>query len=163
MDDTVEVPLTRGSEDYEARGSRDPVAHPVDTSIAHLIWCCGMMSLVDHSNQLKRREKPEERASRLVQIRRRNLRTSSRTRVSATGAATACEPELRTIHITDNHPKSLSSRSSWRTTALCRIHLTVNCSPVSRVTSLRVVARNTSTRIVTEVISTKIVWRMTGA
>ena len=34
MNDTVEVPQTRGPEDYEARGSRDPVAHPVETSIA---------------------------------------------------------------------------------------------------------------------------------
>ena len=34
MDDTLEVPLTRGSEGSDARGSRDPVAHPVETSIA---------------------------------------------------------------------------------------------------------------------------------
>ena len=34
MDDTVEAPLTRGPEDSEPRGSRDPVAHPVETSIA---------------------------------------------------------------------------------------------------------------------------------
>ena len=34
MDDTVQIPLTRGPEDSEARGSRDPVAHPVETSIA---------------------------------------------------------------------------------------------------------------------------------
>ena len=34
MDDTLEVPLTRGPEDSEAHGSRDPVAHPVETSIA---------------------------------------------------------------------------------------------------------------------------------
>ena len=34
MDDTVEVPLTRGSEGSDARGSRDPVTHPVETSIA---------------------------------------------------------------------------------------------------------------------------------
>ena len=94
----------------------------------HLIWCCGVMSLVDYSSQLRRKGKPEERASQLVQIWQSKPRTSSRTRVSATGAATACEPELLTIHITDNHTKSLSSRSSWRTTALCRMHLAVNCS-----------------------------------
>ena len=58
---------------------------------------------------------------------RTSSRTSSRTRVSATGAATACEPELLTIHITDNHTKSQSSRSSWRTTASRRVHLAVNC------------------------------------
>ena len=34
MDDTMEVPLTRVSEESDARGSRDPVAHPVETSIA---------------------------------------------------------------------------------------------------------------------------------
>ena len=34
MDDTLEVPLTRVSEGNDARGSRDPVAHPVETSIA---------------------------------------------------------------------------------------------------------------------------------
>ena len=55
----------------------------------HLIWCCGVMSLVDYSSQLRRKGKPEERASQLVQIRQRKLRTRSRTRVSATGAATA--------------------------------------------------------------------------
>ena len=52
MDDTMEVPLTRVSEESDARGSRDPVAHPVETSIAqqtqHLTWCCGVMSLVDY-------------------------------------------------------------------------------------------------------------------
>ena len=34
MDDAVEVLLTRGLEGSEARGSRDPVTHPVETSIA---------------------------------------------------------------------------------------------------------------------------------
>ena len=34
MDDTLEVHLLRGSEGSDARGSRDPVAHPVETSIA---------------------------------------------------------------------------------------------------------------------------------
>ena len=125
MDDTLEVPLTRGSEGSDARGSRYPVAHSVETLIAqrreqHLTWCCGVMRLVDYSSQLRRKGKPEERASQLVQIRQRRLRTSSRTRVSATFAATACELELRTIHITDNHTKSQSSRSSWLPTALCR-------------------------------------------
>ena len=33
MDDTLEVPPTRGSEGSDARGSRYPVAHPVETSI----------------------------------------------------------------------------------------------------------------------------------
>ena len=52
-------------------------------------------------------------------MQRRKPRTSSRTRVSVTGAATACKPEPQTIHITDNHTKNQSSRSSWRTTVLC--------------------------------------------
>ena len=43
----------------------------------------------------------------VVQIQRRRPRTSSRTRVSETGAATACEPELLTIHIADNHTEGL--------------------------------------------------------
>ena len=34
MDDTLEAHLTRGSQGSHARGSRDPVAHPVGTSIA---------------------------------------------------------------------------------------------------------------------------------
>ena len=34
MVDTLEASLTRGSEGSDARGSRDPVAHPVETSIA---------------------------------------------------------------------------------------------------------------------------------
>ena len=34
MDDTLEVLQKRGSEGSDARGSRDPVAHPVETSIA---------------------------------------------------------------------------------------------------------------------------------
>ena len=34
MDDTLKVLRTRGSEGSDARGSRDPVAHPVETSIA---------------------------------------------------------------------------------------------------------------------------------
>ena len=43
--------------------------------------------------------------SHLVQVQRRRPRTSSRTQVPETTAA--CEPELLTIHITDNHTKSL--------------------------------------------------------
>ena len=34
MDDTLEVPPSRGSEGSDARGSRDFVAHPVETSMA---------------------------------------------------------------------------------------------------------------------------------
>ena len=51
---------------------------------------------MDYSNQLRRKGKPKGRASQLVQIPQRKLRTSSRTRVSAIGASTACEQEPRT-------------------------------------------------------------------
>ena len=104
VDDTLDVPLTRSSEGSDARASRDPVAHPVETSVAQrtapdlVLWS-------------------DEPASQLLHIRQRKLRTSSRTRVSATGAASACELELRTVHITCNHTKSQCFRSSWRTTA----------------------------------------------
>ena len=74
-----------------------------DRSEQHLIWCCEVMSQVDYSSQLRKK-----RAFQLVQIQRRRPRTSPRTRVSETGAATASEPELLTIHITDNHTTSLA-------------------------------------------------------
>ena len=76
------------------------------------------MSLVDYSNQLRRKAMPGGGASQWVQIRQRQPRTSSHTQVSKIGAATACEPEPQTIHITDNPTKNQSSRSSWPTTAL---------------------------------------------
>ena len=108
-------------------GSRDPVAHPVETSIAQrtapdlVLWSDERGRLLEPAQEeSQRKERPNWSKSG------RELRTSSRTRVSAIGAATACELEPRTIHITDNHTKSLSSRSSWRTTALCRMHLAVN-------------------------------------
>ena len=131
MDGTVEVLPTRGPKDYEARDSRDPVAHPVETSIAQrtapdlVLWSDELGRLLEPAQEER---KARGRSVQLVQIQLRRLRTSSRIRVSVTGAGTACEPELLTIHITDNHTKSQSSRSSWRTTAWCRMHLAVNCS-----------------------------------
>ena len=38
---------------------------------------------------------------------------SLHTQASETGAVIACEQEPRTVHITDNHTMSQSSRSSW--------------------------------------------------
>ena len=86
------------------------------------------MSLVDYLNQLKKKGKPEVKASHLVRIQRRRPLTSSLTKVSKTGAVIACEPKPRTILITDNHTKSQSSQSSWPTTVSSRIHLVVSCS-----------------------------------
>ena len=60
----------------------------------------------EHGGLLEPAQKGEERAFQLVQIQRRRPRTSSRTSFR-TAAATACEPEMLTIHITDNHTKSL--------------------------------------------------------
>ena len=74
-----------------------------DRSEQHLIWCCGAMSLVDYSSQLKR---GKERVFQLVHIQRKRPRTSSRTRVSQ-NCCSNCVREVLTMHITDNHTKSL--------------------------------------------------------
>ena len=132
MDDTLEVPLTRGSEGSDARGSRDPVAHPVETSTAQrtardlVLWSGGDWWII--SSQLRRKGKPEERASQLVQLRQRKLRTSSRTRVSATGAATACELELRTITSGTTTQRARVPDHHGGLLPLCKTHLSVNCS-----------------------------------
>ena len=66
MDDTLEVHLTRGSEGSDARGSRDPVAHPVETAFSQrtapdlVLWSD---EPVDYSNQPRR--KARGRASQL--------------------------------------------------------------------------------------------------
>ena len=104
MDETMEVRKTHGSASSGATGSADPIPQPVETSIAQrsapdlVLW-----------NQLRKRGKPEARVFPPVRMWQRKPRTSSRTRVSATGAATACKLELRTIHITDNHTMNQSS------------------------------------------------------
>ena len=48
--------------------------------------------------------------------------------VSEIGAATACEPEPQTIHITEKSKNNQSSRSSRPTTALCGTHQARSCS-----------------------------------
>ena len=121
--------VTRGPEDSVARGSRDPVAHPVETSIAQrtapdlVLWSDEPGGLLEPAQEER---KARGKSVPIGQIQRKRPRTSLRPRLSATGAATACEPELLTIHITDNHIKSQTFRSSWRTSALCRMHLAVN-------------------------------------
>ena len=83
-------------------------------SAQHLTRCC---RVVEYSNQLKRKGKPEERASQLVRIQRRRPRMSLSMQVSETGAVSASEQEPRTIHITDNFTRNPNSLSSWPTTA----------------------------------------------
>ena len=70
-------------------------------SAQHLIWRFGVMGLVECSNQLRKKGRPEARAFPSVRMQRRRPRTSSHIQVSEIGAATACEPEPQTIHITD--------------------------------------------------------------
>ena len=131
MDDTLKVPLTSGSEGSDARGSRDPVAHPVETSIAQrttpdlVLWSDEPFGLLEPAQEeRKARGKSVPIGPNPAEQAKHELTHT----IFRSGAATACELELRTIHITDNHTKSQSSQSSWRTTALCRMHLAVNCS-----------------------------------
>ena len=67
MDDTLEVLPTRGSEDYEARGSRGPVAHPVETSTAQrtapdlVLWSDepgGLLEPAQEESKRQRKERP---------------------------------------------------------------------------------------------------------
>ena len=56
MDDTLEVPLTLGPRDSDARGSRDPVAHPVEPSIAQrtapdLLWSDELGGLLEPAQE----------------------------------------------------------------------------------------------------------------
>ena len=96
---------------------------PRETSIAQrstpdlVLWS---MSLVEYSNQLRKKGRPEARTFPTVRMQRRRPREI--------GAAAPCEPEPQTIHITDNPTKKQSSRSSWLTTALCRTHQARSCS-----------------------------------
>ena len=63
MDDTVEVLPTIGPTDSEARGFRDPVAHPVETSIAHrtaldlVLWSDEPGGLIEPAEERKVRGK----------------------------------------------------------------------------------------------------------
>ena len=63
-------------------------------SAQHLIWCCGVMSLVEHSNQLRKRKA----RGKSVPIGPNATSTHKFPKL----AAVACEPEPQTIHITDN-------------------------------------------------------------
>ena len=126
MDDTVEVPLTLGPRDSEARGSRDPVAHPVETSIAQrtalylVLWSDEPGGLLDPAQEERKARgksvpigpNPAEKATH--ELTHTNFRNWCSYCVRARAA--------------DNHTKSQSSQSSWRTTASCRMHLALNCS-----------------------------------
>ena len=131
MDNALEVHRTHGSESSAAQGSRDPTRQPVEASIAQrtaldlVLWSDESGGLLEPAQE---EQKPEARASQLVRIPRRRPRMSLHTQASETGAVIACKEEPPTIHITDNHTESQSSRSSWPTTASCRTHLTVSCS-----------------------------------
>ena len=98
MDDTLEVHLTRGSEGSDARGSRDPVAHPVETAFSQrtapdlVLWSDEPGGLLEPAQE----ERPRESVT-IVQIWQRKLRTSSRTRVSATELEK--EPEFPIIMV----------------------------------------------------------------
>ena len=131
MDDTLEVPLTRGSEGSDARGSGDPVAHPVETSIAQrtapdlVLWSDEPGGLlVPAQEERKARGKnvpigpnPAEKATHEL------THTSFRNWCSfCVRARAADDPHHRQPHKEPEFP------TSWRTTALSRMHLAVNCS-----------------------------------
>ena len=146
MDDTVEVPPTRGSEGSEARGSRDPVTHPVETSIAQriapdlVLWSDEPGGLLE-PGQEESKARGKNASSGGEESQRKERPNWSKS--SGEGHARAhghefpqlvlrCSYCVRAraadIHITDNHTKSQSSRTSWRTFASCRMHLAVSCS-----------------------------------
>ena len=117
MDDTLEVPLTRGSEGSDARGSRDPVAHPVETSIAQqtapdlVLWSDepgGLLEPAQEERKARGKSVPMWSKSGGEKGTHELTHTSFRW-------CSHCVQEPRTIHITDNRTKSQSSRSSWRT------------------------------------------------
>ena len=114
MDDTLVVLLTRGPEGSDACGSRDPVAHPEETSKAQrtapvlVLWSDEPGGSLEPAQEEKKSQEtvpmspyPAEKATHEI------THTSFRT-----GSAVTCELELRTIQITENHTKSQSSRSS---------------------------------------------------
>ena len=70
---------------------------------------------MEYSNQVRKGGKPgQERSRRLEECSGEgHARAHTHAQVSEIGAATACEPELQTVHITDNATKNQSSRSSW--------------------------------------------------
>ena len=130
MDDTLGVPLTRGSEGSDARGSRDPVAHPVETSTAQRTAPDLVLWSDEPGGSLEPAQEERKARGKSVPIGPNPAEkgTHELTHTSFRNWCSYCELELRTIHITDDHTKSQSFRSSWRTTALCSMHLAVNCS-----------------------------------
>ena len=82
-------------------------------SAQHLIWCCGVMSLVEYSNQLRKRGKPEARAFPSVRMQRRRPRTSSHThkfpklvqllRASQSRRRSTSQTTLQRTRVPDHH------------------------------------------------------------
>ena len=119
MDDTLEVLPTRGSEGSDARGSRDPFAHPVETSIAQrtapvlVLWSDEPGGLLEPAQEERKARgksvpigpNPAEKAKH--ELTHTSFRNS--------------DPHHRQPHKEPEFP------IRW-TTALCRMHLAVNCS-----------------------------------
>ena len=65
MDETLEVSLTRGSDGSDARGSRDLVAHPVETSIAQrtapdlVLWSDEPGGLLEPAQEERERQRKQ--------------------------------------------------------------------------------------------------------
>ena len=102
MVDTLEVPLTRGSEGSDARGSRDPVAHPVETSIAQrtapdwVLWSDEPGGLLEPAQEER---KARGKSVPIGPIRQRKLRTSFRNWCSyCVRAGAADDPHHRQPH-----------------------------------------------------------------
>ena len=133
MDETMDVRKTHVSASSGARSSTDQIPQPVETSIAQrstpdlVLWSDEPGGVLEPAQ--------EERAARGKSVpigpnaAEKATHELTYTHVSETVAATACEPEPQTIHITDNHSKNQSSQSSWPTAVVCRTHQARSCSP----------------------------------
>ena len=106
---------------------RDPITHPIEKRSAPslVLWSDEPDGLFEPAQEER---KVRDKSVPIGPNPAEQARTSSLTQASETGAVIACEPKPRTIHTTDNHIKSQSSRSSWPTTLSCRMHLVVSCS-----------------------------------
>ena len=131
MDDNFEFQGTRGTEGSDARGSRDPVPPPVETSIAQrsapdlVLWSSEPGGLLEPAQEeRKARGKsvpigPNQAEKATHELTHTSLRNWCSYCVRARAAD---DPHHRQPH------KSQRSQSSWKTTVSCRIHLAVSCS-----------------------------------